>query len=131
MARWANHESRAAPCQCFDARFDDDDVARVQFARCLALGLVPAAPRGAQEDLTNLAAGVVDVPVVAAARLEGDVRDLCTLADQRLQVGLAGEVPGVGVIRLTAREDIGEGGHGVPFVNGGGVSSRPRGRAGP
>lgn len=114
-----------------DVRFYDDDVARVQFARRLALGLVPATTRGAQKDLANLAAGVVDVPVVAAAGLEGDVHDLCALADQWLQVGLADEVLGVGVIRLTPREDIGEGGYGVPFVDGGGVSSRPRGRAGP
>ena len=42
----------------------------------LAFGLVPAAAGRAQQDLVTAAVGaVMDVPIIAAARLEGDVTD--------------------------------------------------------
>ena len=56
-----------------DGLLDDDDVAGVQASRGLAFLLVPAASRDADEDLPAAPGGVVDVPVVAASRLERHV----------------------------------------------------------
>src|SRR5699024_3818767 len=84
--------------------------ARRQVHRLLAVGLVPAGPGGAQQDLVAGAAGaVVDVPVVAAARLEGHVADRGAAADERGQIGPADEVLREGVVGLPEREGLVEG----------------------
>lgn len=52
-----------------------DDIAGVQALRGLALFLVPALAVDADQHLSAALACVVDMPVVAAARLKGDVVD--------------------------------------------------------
>ena len=52
-----------------------DDIAGVQTLRGLALFLVPALAVDADQHLSAALACVVDMPVVAAARLKGDVVD--------------------------------------------------------
>ena len=52
---------------------DIDSVAGIQLNGILALLLIIAAAGNAYEDLSAAAFGVVDMPVVASARLEGDV----------------------------------------------------------
>ena len=69
---------------------DDHRVAGGQRLGRLAPFLVPAAAGGAQQDLPAAFGRVMDVPVVAAARLKGDVggKD-AVLAAEGLQVALA------------------------------------------
>ena len=55
-------------------RRDGDNRARFQADRRLALLLIPAAPRGADQELAAAALRVMDMPVIAAARLKCDVR---------------------------------------------------------
>lgn len=50
---------------------DVDHVARMQLPGLLAPLLIPAPPCHTDEDLSAALAGMVNVPVVAAARLEG------------------------------------------------------------
>ena len=104
-----------------DAGAREHDDARCERDGVPALLLVPAGAGRADEDLAAAAGGVVDVPVVAAARGEGDVVD----ADDALGVGhevveeaVPGEVLGVGGVGLALAEDVlgGEGG----LVGGGG-----------
>ena len=90
-ARWANQLSLAAPCQCLTLAGDVHDVARVELARGPAPLLIPAASAGDEEYLPAAAAGVVYMPVVAAAGLKGYVADADLLRAEHVQVALAYE----------------------------------------
>lgn len=83
----------------------DDEIARMQLARRLALFLIPALAAGDQQQLEAI---VVNVPVVPAAGLEGDVADADVdrrVADQGVEVALADKILGVGVVRGAHGED--------------------------
>ena len=54
---------------------DVDHVARLHFDGVLALFLIVSAACDADEDLPAALLGMMDVPVVAAARLKGHVED--------------------------------------------------------
>ena len=76
-------------------RRDRDDSPRLQAHRLFPLFLIPAAPGCADQDLSAAGFGMVNMPVVAAARLEGDVREedgalprFC----QRVQIRIAGKI---------------------------------------
>lgn len=58
-----------------DAGGNGDDCAGQQLLSLLAPLLIPAAPRGAEQDLPAALCGAVYVPVVAAARLKGHIGD--------------------------------------------------------
>ena len=73
--RCENQPSAAAPCQCFTPSGTFDHVAGTERARRLAPFLVPAASAHAHEQLPAALFGMMDVPMVAAARLERHVED--------------------------------------------------------
>ena len=88
---------------------DGDDRAGRQADGGFALLLIPALACSADQNLAAAAFGVVDVPVVAAARLEGDVgqkhRALARFR-QWVQIGIADEIlgiPGIGLAQVLAR----------------------------
>ena len=89
-----------------DVRRNHDDAALVQADRRLALFLIPAFACGAEQQLTAARSRVMDVPVVAAARLKGDVRREQTGlgVGQRVQKRVADEKLGVGGIGRTRAE---------------------------
>ena len=58
-----------------------------------------------EQDLATAGLGVVDVPVVPAARLKGDVVDADLLGGDGSQIALADEVLGVSNVRLADGED--------------------------
>ena len=64
-------------------------VPRFQAARAFTVFLVPAFPRHAEKDLSAALFRAVDVPVVAAGRLEGDVckKRLVLRGCERIQIG--------------------------------------------
>src|SRR5699024_5526378 len=95
---------RAVPV--LDLGRDYHRIAGREGLRRLAPRLIPAAAGGAEQDLPAAFAGVVDVPVVAAARLKGDVggRD-AVLAAEGLQVAFANKVLCVGVVGGAQAED--------------------------
>ncbi len=94
---------------------DVDDRAGQDFLCRLAFLLVPAASGYADQHLSAALRGLVDVPVVAAAWLEGDVgkRHLCVRDTG--QVAVAREVAAVGRVRFADGENHRslEGGFGV------------------
>src|SRR5699024_1529499 len=83
-----------------------DGVAGGERLGRLAPFLIPAAAGGAQENLAAALVGVVNVPVVAAARLKGDVGGGDTVfARQHLEIAVAHKILGVGVVGLAQTED--------------------------
>ena len=87
---------------------DGDDGARGQADGGLALLLIPALTGSADQELSAALGGVVDVPVVAAAWLEGHVgqEDAGGRVGQRVQKGLSDKILGVGVVGHTGAEDV-------------------------
>ena len=83
---------------------DVDHVARSEADGLLALLLVPAASGHADEHLPAALRGAVDVPVVAAAGLEGHVVEGNLLARDGGQIAVAREVFGVGRVGLADGE---------------------------
>ncbi len=83
-----------------------DDIAGHEALGRLALLLIPALAVDADEDLPAAALGMVYVPVIAAARLEGDVcEEQCRAGSrQRLEIASAGKVFGIRVVRLAEAE---------------------------
>ena len=90
-----------------DIRRNGDDIADAQTLRGLALLLIPALAVNTDEQLSAAALRVVDVPVVAAARLKGDVREKHRLSGngQRLEEAAAGEILRIRVVRLAEAEE--------------------------
>ena len=86
-------------------------VAGLKQARGLAPLLVPAGAADADE---HLYAAVMDVPVVAATRLEGDVAHGHLARRERRQVATAYEILGVGRVRLALGEH--RSGHGAALI---------------
>ena len=74
-----------------DIRRNGDDIADAQTLRGLALLLIPALAGGTQQQLSAALGGMVDVPVVAAARRKGDVG--CKQAALRVRQGFRKESP--------------------------------------
>ena len=97
----------AAPCQCLTSGGDDHRIAGGEGLRGLAPH--PDTSRGpaVHSRICPAALGrMVDVPVVAAARLEGDVggRDAVFTAEG-LEVAVPHEILGVGVVGGAQAED--------------------------
>lgn len=82
-----------------------DHVAGAQPLRGLAPCLIPSLAAGAQQDLAPL---VMDVPVVAAARLKGDVckKDGLLRIGQRIEEGRAGKILRVGGVFRAPAKDV-------------------------
>ena len=91
-----------------DLRGDHDDRAGVQADGGLALLLIPALTGGTQQQLTAAARRVVDVLVVAAAGLEGNVRreEPALRVGQRVQEGIADKILRKGGIRRAGSEHV-------------------------
>ena len=64
---------RFGPMPVLHFRRDDDDCARLQADRFFSFFLIPSASGRTDENLTAAGFGMMDVPVVAAARLKGDI----------------------------------------------------------
>ena len=90
-----------------DACGNLDDIARLEALWGPALLLIPALAVDADEHLAAALLRVVDMPEIAAARLERDVADDKRLARLRqdLQVRLAREVLGIGIVWLAEAEE--------------------------
>ncbi len=82
-----------------------DNRAGQNFLRRLALLLVPATARHADEHLTAAPRRAVDMPVVAAAGLEGYVGDGNLLPGNGREVTVASEILGVGRVGFADGED--------------------------
>lgn len=107
MAMCAKLEFGAAPCQCLVSGATYTTSPGLSSTGLFAPLLVVAAPAHGGEDLAGL---VVNMPVVAAARLERDVGNVDFLArDQRRQIALPDEILGVCVVRRAQRERAGIG----------------------
>ena len=91
-----------------DIRRNGDDIADAQTLRGLALLLIPALAVDADEQLSAAALRVVDVPVVAAARLKGDVckKDGLLRIGQRIEEGRAGKILRVGGVFRAPAKDV-------------------------
>ena len=97
------------PMPVLDICRNGDDRTRRQGDGLFALLLIPALARGADQQLPAAFGGMVDVPVVPASRLEGHIgQEHGALAGngQGLEVGLAGKVPGIGVIGRADAEGV-------------------------
>ena len=95
---------------------DGDHHAGRQLHGSLAPFLIPSAAADADQHLDGV---VVDVPVVAAAGLEGDVAEAADGVEHG-EVALPDEVFGIGVVGLAQR--IGRGRHDLPLTLDGGDS---------
>ena len=84
---------------------DMDHGAGQNLLRGLTLLLIPSAAGDADQHLTATLGGLVDVPVVAAAGLEGDIRHLHLLARDGRQIAVADEILGIGSVGLADGED--------------------------
>lgn len=84
---------------------DVDDRTGQNLHGRFALLLIPPAAGYADEHLAAALRRMVDVPVVAAARLEGDVGDLHLLLRKGSQVAVAGEVLRIGRIGFADGEN--------------------------
>lgn len=91
----------------FRAGRDVNRHARLQTDGFFAIGLVPAATCGAEQNLIATAVGaVVDVPVVAAPWFESNVRHGHTPANQWGDETPATEILRVAVVRIPLGEDL-------------------------
>ena len=88
-----------------DVRGDIYHVARREQARGLAFFLIVAAPGHAHKDLSAALLGMVDVPVVAAARLKRHVGNVHLAGGQRREVALPNEILRISVVGLADGED--------------------------
>ena len=91
-----------------DVGGDHHDAALVQADGSLAFFLVPALARRAEQELTTSFVRVVDMPVVAASRLEGHVggEQAAFRIGQRIQERIAGEILGIGGVRRSRAECV-------------------------
>ena len=91
-----------------DVGGDHHDAALVQADGGLAFLLVPALASRAEQELTASFVRVVDMPVVAASRLEGHVggEQAAFRIGQRIEERIAGEVLGIGGVRRSRAECV-------------------------
>lgn len=89
-------------------RRDVDHIPRMQFPGLLAPLLIPAPAGYTDQDLPSALVRVVDVPVVAAARLKGDVckKDGLLRIGQRIEEGRAGKILRVGGVFRAPAKDV-------------------------
>ena len=94
------------PMPVLDLCRNGDDRTRRQGDGLFALLLIQALARGADQQLPAAFGGMVDVPVVPASRLEGHIGKKHGALAGNGQVGLAGKVPGIGVIGRADAEGV-------------------------
>jgi len=75
-----------------DVRRNVDDIPWAQLTSWLALFLIPSTTSRDQQHLPAALIGVVNVPVVATSRLEGDVTDHHLLRREHVEIAPAREV---------------------------------------
>ena len=91
-----------------DVGGDHHNAALVQADGGLAFLLVPALASRAEQELTASFVRMVDMPVVAASRLESHVggEQAAFRIGQRIQERIAGEVLGIGGVRRSCAECV-------------------------
>ena len=87
-----------------DASRNVHHVAGLQFHRRLAPFLIVAAARRRNENLATALLCMMDMPVVAARRFKSHVPDTHLFLADHVEIALAHEILGVGVVRLAHRE---------------------------
>ena len=107
-AMWLNQLSRFAPCQCLTLAGIVMTVPGWRLTAGLPLLLIPALAGRADQELASAGRGVMDVPVVAAARLKGDVckKDGLLRIGQRIEEGRAGKILRVGGVFRASAKDV-------------------------
>ena len=92
-----------------DISGDDNDVAGFEFLDGFALLLVVALAGDTEKSLTAAFGSLMNVPVVAAARLKGDVGKTNALSGltKRIEVALTDEILRKFVVRLAEAENVG------------------------
>lgn len=87
---------------------DRDDRTGLEADSGLPLLLIPALAGRADQELASAGRGVMDVPVVAAARLKGDVckKDGLLRIGQRIEEGRAGKILRVGGVFRAPAKDV-------------------------
>ena len=95
------------PVPVLDLSGDGDNIAGLQAPGRLALLLIPALAVHAQQQLSAALGSVMDVPVVAAAGLEGDVGYKYRLLGVRegLEIALTHKILGVGGVGVALAEE--------------------------
>ena len=105
---------RAVPV--LDARRDVHHIAGKQLLRGFARLLIIAPARHAHQDLSAALGGMVDVPVVPAARLKRHIENAHLLGGERRQIALPDEVLGKGVVGRADGEHHGIGVYGLGIL---------------
>ena len=93
----------------FDLCRDNNNRTGCQAYRLFARLLIPSLTGGTDQDLTAAAFSVVDMPVVPTPRLKGNIRQknrTTARLSQRVQIGTANEILGIGGIGLPQTEHI-------------------------
>ena len=88
----------------FDAGSNIDYIAGVQFLRLFAPFLIVAPSGHADEDLSAALISLMDMPVIPAARLKGDIEDPHLAGGEGRQIALSGEILGKAVVGVTDGE---------------------------
>ncbi len=88
-----------------DTSRDFDHIASFQGLCRLACFLIPALAGGAQKDLPAALIGLMNVPVVAAARFKGYIADEHPFLGQDIQIALTHEILHVGSVFRPAFKD--------------------------
>ena len=81
-----------------DLRGNVHHIARVQLPRRFVLFLIVAPACHANKDLSTALCGMVDVPVVPAARLKGDIENVYLRGGQGCQIAFSAEIGGKTVV---------------------------------
>ena len=79
-------------------------IARFHFDGVLAPFLIVTATSHTNQNLPAAARCMVDMPIIAATRLERDVKNINLLLRQRLQIALSGEILRIIIICLPNRK---------------------------
>lgn len=88
------------------SRGDSHDIAGLEALRRFALFLIPALAVNADEELSAAALRIVDMPVIAAAGLEGDIYEKHRFArvGERIEIALTDKVLRIGIVGLAQPE---------------------------
>ena len=79
-------------------------IARFHFDGVLAQFLIITSASHTNQNLSAAARCMVDMPIIAATRLERDVKNINLLLRQRLQIALSGEILRIIIICLPNRK---------------------------
>lgn len=85
---------------------NEDGIARMQLHGLLAPLLIVTTAAYAHKGLASASSGMMYVPIVAAAGLEGDVKDGHAVCHDRSQIALSHEILGIGIVGLTNGEKM-------------------------